>query len=121
MLNTKFLSVLALTFLISGCTETPEEAEARHNRFKGQSVAQVSAAIGTPASVSQEQAVWNYRFTHSVRIPLQSYMNGRWVTHGYRTEYTDLHCVYTATLSQGRVDTSVFEGNGCHRLKPRRR
>jgi len=115
----KTLLAFALTLLVSGCFETKEDAEARRAQFNGRTVAQVAAVIGKPIAQDKSKAIWQYSNSYSKSVPIQHYINGRWVTTGYRTQQVNVDCTYTATLSAGRVKTSTYQGNSCVRFAPK--
>lgn len=109
----------AAAVLLTGCLETPEQAEARRTQFNGKTVAQVAEVIGKPTAQDKSKAVWMYQNSYTNRVPIQSYLNGAWVTTGYRTEQVRLKCTYTATLSAGRIKNSIYDGNSCARYSPK--
>lgn len=121
MIRHKALVALTLSTLLSGCFETKEDIEARQSQFNGSSVAQVSAVIGKPIAQDRAKAIWQYKNTYRNRVPIQHYMNGKWITSGYRTETVKQICTYTATLSAGRITASTYAGNSCTRLAPKLR
>ena len=119
MIKQKALLAFALTLLVSGCFETKEQAEARRIQFNGRTVAQVAAVIGKPIAQDKSKAIWQYSNSYSKNVPIQHYINGRWITTGYRTQQVNVDCTYTATLRAGRVQTSTYEGNSCGRYAPK--
>lgn len=119
MKTTAILFTGAMTLFLTGCLETPEQAEARRTQFNGKTVAEVSEVIGKPTTQNKSKAVWMYQNSFTNRVPTQSYINGTWVTTGYRTEQVRLRCTYTATLSEGRIKTSHYDGNSCQKYSPK--
>lgn len=119
MIEQKALIAITLTILLSGCFETKEEVEARQSQFNGSTVAQVSAVIGKPIAQDSGKAIWQYKNSYVDRVPIQHYMNGKWITSGYRNQTVNLDCKYTATLSAGRIKTSTYVGNSCNGFAPK--
>jgi len=113
------LLALGMTALLAGCFETPEEMAARENQFIGKTVPEVAAVIGPPTVRDRNIARWISNTSTVNRIPISHYMNGVWVTTGYRNERIELHCKFTATLSKGRVVAADYQGNDCNRFAPR--
>lgn len=103
---------------ISAC-ESPEQTTKRQNQFNGMPLSSVEEAIGPAANSNAVQAVWSYENTRTVREPIQSYINGNWVTKGYRNKIVNDACIYTATLNAGIVVSSAYEGNSCLRFAPK--
>jgi len=122
MMGYKFQALLVFASLVSGCGMSEEEIEAWNNRFKGQTVAEVSEHIGAPVSRTRDSAVWEHRSSFINRQSGQQYSSftGGLVSTGYNAESSSGHCTFKATLVGGRVDTSVFEGTGCGLVAPRR-
>ena len=122
MMGYKFLALLIFASLVSGCGMSEEEIEAWNNRFKGQTVAEVSKHIGPPVSQTSDTAVWEHRSSFIKRQSGQQYSSytGGMVSTGYNAESRSGHCTFKATLVAGRVDSSVFEGTGCGLVAPRR-
>jgi protein involved in sex pheromone biosynthesis len=119
MIKLKILAALTLTLFVSGCLETKEEAEARQAQFNGKTVAQVVAVIGKPIAQDKSRAIWQFQSSYTRSVPIQQYINGKWVTRGYRTEQVNVDCTYTASLNSGRVTNSKYEGNSCGRYAPK--
>ncbi|MBS9715670.1 hypothetical protein ACFFUT_03095 [Pseudohalocynthiibacter aestuariivivens] len=122
MMGYKFLALLIFASLVSGCGMSEEEIEAWNNRFKGQTVAEVSKHIGPPVSRTRDSAVWEHRssfISRRSRKQYSSYTGGQ-VSTGYTAESDGGNCTFRAALVGGRVDTSVFEGSGCDFVAPRR-
>jgi len=119
MLKQKTLTALVITLVVSGCFETKEEAAARLAQFNGKTVAQVVAVIGKPIAQDKSKAIWQYHNSYTNRVPIQNYINGTWVTVGYRNEQVNLDCTYTASLRAGRVQTGTYDGNSCDRFAPK--
>jgi protein involved in sex pheromone biosynthesis len=119
-LNKRFILIIsATTVLLSGCLETPEQAEARRTQFNGKTIAQVANEIGKPTVQDDKKAVWIYQHSYTNRVPIQSYINGAWITTGYRSEQVRLNCTYTAKLNAGLIKTSTYDGNSCARYSPK--
>lgn len=118
MFKQKNLTAFALTLLISGCFETEEEVAARRAQFNGKAVAQVAVVIGKPIAQDRSKAIWQFSSSYSKSVPITHYMNGKWVTTGYRSQQVNVDCTYTATLSAGRIKTSTYKGNSCGRFAP---
>lgn len=114
----KMLTISALTFILTSCIETKEEAEARRMQFNGQTLPQAYEIIGKPDVRDNTKAIWQYSNSYTQQIPIQNYKNGRWITNGYRTEYVNLACTYTAHLSGNRIISSEYKGNSCRRFAP---
>ncbi len=110
---------LSLVLLLSGCIETSEEHEARQAQFNGKTVAQIAAVIGQPAAQDKIKAVWLYKDSYIDRTPIQSFRGGKWITTGYRNQRVHVNCTYTALLSRGQVQSSVYDGNSCGRYAPK--
>ncbi|KAB7610397.1 hypothetical protein F9L33_13935 [Amylibacter sp. SFDW26] len=110
---------LSLAVVLSGCFETAEERETREMQFNGKTVAQIAAVIGNPTIKDKTKAVWVYKDTYIDRTPIQSFRNGKWITTGYRNQRVYVNCKYTASLSKGRVNSSVYDGNSCNRFAPK--
>lgn len=111
--------ILITTALLGGCFASPEDLEARRSQFIGQDLDQVIATIGEPKTLSKTQAVWLYRQGFSNRVPIQSYINGSWVTTGYRTEQGERYCTFTTGLESRRIVSTNYEGNSCERYAPK--
>ncbi|MCP5073958.1 MAG: hypothetical protein GY947_11775 [Rhodobacteraceae bacterium] len=109
--------LIATTLLLTSC-ESPEETAARLAQHNGKTVAEVSAQIGAPRKHTPKQATWIYKHTAVHRVPIQHFINGYWITTGYRTERTRYHCVFRAKLKNNRVIASDIQGTGCHNLAP---
>lgn len=108
----------SLALALSGC-ETTEEITARQDQFNGSSLAQVIATIGEPTQRDKSKATWTYKNSYINRVPIQHYMNGKWITTGYRNETVQVNCTFVATLNSGRVIKSDYEGNRCKRFAPK--
>ena len=67
----------------------------------------------------QNVAIWEYKNAYSRRVPIQSYINGKWVTTGYRNEQVNHHCQYKTALSNDKVVDGNYEGTGCGFLSPK--
>ncbi len=114
----KVTAVLLLAVILSGCVETAEELKVRQEQFNGKTVAQVAEVIGQPAAQDRTKAVWLYKDSYIDRTPIQSFINGKWVTTGYSNQRVHVNCEYTAALSKGRILSSVYVGNSCGRFAP---
>ena len=119
MFKNKVLVAFTLTFALSGCFETKEEIAARRAQFNGKTVAQAATVIGKPIAQDKSKAIWQFSSSYSKSVPITHYMNGKWVTTGYRSQQVNVDCTYTATLSAGRIKTSTYRGNSCGRFAPK--
>ncbi|PWE34104.1 hypothetical protein DDZ14_02815 [Maritimibacter sp. 55A14] len=80
---------------------------------------QVVSVIGPPDSRDGSKAIWTYERISTNRVPVQHYINGRYVTIGFRTERIRYHCTYTAALNAGRIASSQYDGNNCYPFAPK--
>jgi outer membrane protein assembly factor BamE (lipoprotein component of BamABCDE complex) len=119
VIEQKALVTLTMALLLSGCFETKEEIAAREAQFNGKTVSQVATIIGKPIAQDKSKAIWQYNSSYTRSEPITQFINGNWITVGYRNVPVNVGCTFTATLSAGRVKTSTYAGNRCERYAPK--
>ncbi|KAB7613727.1 hypothetical protein F9L33_10155 [Amylibacter sp. SFDW26] len=113
------LFISFFTSFLSGCFISQEEIAARKTQFNGANIAEVTKIIGPPIEYDSTKAIWKYEETYKRKIPLQSFVNGTWITTGYRSEEISIDCTYTAQLENDYIQSSHYSGNSCARLYPK--
>ncbi|WP_350333458.1 hypothetical protein [Coralliovum pocilloporae] len=64
---------------------------------------------------------WQVREPYTRREPIQSYINGKWVTTGYRSIASQLTCTYEAKVKRGVIVDGELYGSpsACRSLSAR--
>lgn len=120
--------VSSILFLVSGCSTTfRDEVEPYFNQFTGMPASAVISNLGDPETVESiengDQYSWSYQYEVTTREPVQSYIDGQWVTRYYRVERHRLKCTFYVTVVKDIVVAGELEGSAraCERLMRSRR
>ncbi|KAB7615698.1 hypothetical protein F9L33_02745 [Amylibacter sp. SFDW26] len=111
---------LSTPLFLSACLfESAEQKVTRAQQFNGKTLAQVSSLIGPPTQQSANSAIWHFDKTVEItETRFENFQRGKSRLIGDVTETTHFNCTYTATLDQGRIASSQYDGNSCRRFSP---
>lgn len=112
----------------SGCSTTfRDEVEPYFNQFTGMPASAVISNLGEPETVESIENgyrySWSDQYEVTTREPVQSYIDGQWVTRYYRVERHRLKCTFYVTVVKEIVVAGELEGSAraCERLMRSRR
>lgn len=107
-------TTFGFAILLSACMSFDENVQPAFDALNGKPVSQASQIMGPPiAKQETDQGLtyaWQYTYSYTTRQPIQHYMNGKWITSGYRNinEYSE--CSYTALVSHGKIMAGKVTG-----------
>ena len=107
-------TAFGVAILLSACMSFEEDVQPAFDALNGKTVSQASQIMGPPVAKQKTERgmsyTWQYTYSYTSRQPIQYYMNGKWVTSGYRNinEYSE--CSYTALASQGKIISGKVTG-----------
>jgi hypothetical protein len=109
---------MVVLFGLTAC-ETSEMTAARQSQFNGKPLEDVVAVIGPPTQQTRSEAVWSFRETYTYHSPNYVSVNNQLIMTGTTPHEGVRACTFSATLEDGVVIASRYEGNGCARYAPK--
>ncbi len=112
----------AVLSLMSGCATFKNEVVPYFNQFTGMPVSAVVSTLGKPDTIKEieegDQYSWSHQYELTTRVPIQSYIDGQWVTRYYQIERHRLKCTFSAMVAEEIVFAGELEGSpsACERL-----